>query len=98
MLGAFIKQVQLVLSDPRCHDLLELLRRDRALSLPTMQDQTNSRRLAENIMGPEENIYRIDWVRHPACYHPIDTLKGRLDTEHEDDDSTVVGKRRLESL
>ncbi|KAF8552138.1 hypothetical protein OG21DRAFT_1511850 [Imleria badia] len=63
VLGAFIKQVQLVLSDPRCHDLLELLRRDRALSLPTMQDQTNSRRLAENIMCPDENIYRIDWIQ-----------------------------------
>ncbi|KAF8122876.1 hypothetical protein EV363DRAFT_1552445, partial [Boletus edulis] len=63
VLGAFIKQVQLVLSDPRCHDLLELLRRDRALLLPTMQDQTNSRRLAENIMGPEENIYRTDWIQ-----------------------------------
>lgn len=69
VLGAFIKQVQLVLSDPRCHDLLELLRRDRALSSPTMQDQTNSRRLAENIMGPDENIYRIDWVCHPPyCF------------------------------
>ncbi|KAH0834669.1 hypothetical protein J3R83DRAFT_10184 [Lanmaoa asiatica] len=62
VLGAFIKQVQLVLSDPRCHDLLELLRRDRALSSPTMQDQTNSRRLAENFVGPDENIYRIDWL------------------------------------
>ncbi|KAH0834686.1 hypothetical protein J3R83DRAFT_10212 [Lanmaoa asiatica] len=63
VLGAFIKHVQLVLSDPRCHDLLELLRRDRALSSPTMQDQTNSRRLAENFVGPDENIYRIDWIQ-----------------------------------
>jgi hypothetical protein len=63
-----------------------------------MQDQTNNRRLAENIMGPEENIYRIDWVRHSACCRSIDTLKGRLDAEHEDEDNTVVGKRRLESL
>ena len=62
-----------------------------------MQDQTNSRRLAEN-MGPEENIYRIDWVRHPGCCHSIETLKGRLDTDHENDDSTIIGKRRLESL
>ncbi|KAF9226177.1 hypothetical protein BS17DRAFT_776836 [Gyrodon lividus] len=62
VLGAFIKQVQLVLSDPRSHDLLESLRRDRALPSPTTQDQTNSRRLAENIMGPDENLYRIDWI------------------------------------
>lgn len=98
MLGAFIKQVQLVLSDPRCHDLLELLRRDRGLSLPTMQDQTNSRRLAENIMGPDENIYRIDWVRHPASCHLVYVLNGRLDTGHEDDDNTVAGERRLENI
>ncbi|KAF9237770.1 hypothetical protein BU15DRAFT_88601 [Melanogaster broomeanus] len=62
VLGAFIKQVQLVLSNPRSHDLLEMLRRDRALSSPTTEDQTNSRRLAENIMGPDENLYRIDWT------------------------------------
>ncbi|KIJ63064.1 hypothetical protein HYDPIDRAFT_93065 [Hydnomerulius pinastri MD-312] len=63
VLGAFIKQVQLVLADPRSQDLLELLRRDRALSTPTTQDQTNSRRLAESIMGPDENPYRVDWVQ-----------------------------------
>ncbi|KIJ15185.1 hypothetical protein PAXINDRAFT_134088 [Paxillus involutus ATCC 200175] len=63
VLGAFIKQVQLVLSDPRCHDLLELLRKDRTLPSPTAQDQMNSRRLAENIMGPDENLYRIDWMQ-----------------------------------
>ncbi|KIK97291.1 hypothetical protein PAXRUDRAFT_825100 [Paxillus rubicundulus Ve08.2h10] len=63
VLGAFIKQVQLVLSDPRSHDLLELLRRDRTLPSPTTQDQMNSRRLAENIMGPDENLYRIDWIQ-----------------------------------
>lgn len=44
-------------------------------------------------MGPDENIFRIDWVRHPPCYHLIDVLKANLDTEHENDDNTVVGKR-----
>ncbi|KAF9237765.1 hypothetical protein BU15DRAFT_75757 [Melanogaster broomeanus] len=63
VLGAFIKQAQLVLSDPRSHDLLEMLRRDRALSSPTAEDQTNSRQLAENNMGPDENLYRIDWIQ-----------------------------------
>ncbi|KAL4073700.1 hypothetical protein J3A83DRAFT_4090896 [Scleroderma citrinum] len=63
LLGALIKQVQLVLSDPRSQDLLELLKRDRALSSPTNQAQLNSRRSAENIMGPDENVYRIDWIQ-----------------------------------
>ncbi|KAI6037598.1 hypothetical protein EDC04DRAFT_2897379 [Pisolithus marmoratus] len=61
VVGALIKQVQLALADPRSQELLELLKRDRALSSPTNQDQLNSRRLAENIIGPDENVYRVDW-------------------------------------
>lgn len=49
-------------------------------------------------MGPDENIYRIDWVSHLAGSHSIDILKERLGPEHDDDDDAVVGKRRLESL
>lgn len=63
VVGTLIKQVQLVLADPRSQELLELLKRDRALPLPTNQDQLNSRRLAENILGPDENVYRIDWIQ-----------------------------------
>lgn len=61
VVGALIKQVQFVLADPRSQELLELLKRDRALPSPTNQDQLNSRRLAENIIGPDENVYRVDW-------------------------------------
>ncbi|KAH7882268.1 hypothetical protein F5I97DRAFT_1816924 [Phlebopus sp. FC_14] len=62
VLGALIKQIQILLLDPRSQDLLDLLKRDKGLSSPTNQDLLNSRRLAENIMGPEENLYRIDWI------------------------------------
>jgi paired amphipathic helix protein Sin3a len=52
-----------VLADSRSQELFELLKRDRALQVPTIQDQLNSRRFAENLLGPDENIFRIDWVR-----------------------------------
>jgi paired amphipathic helix protein Sin3a len=51
-----------VLADGRSQELSELLKRDRALQAPTIQDQLNSRRFAENLLGPDENIFRIDWV------------------------------------
>lgn len=52
-----------MLADSRSQELFELLKRDRALQVPTIQDQLNSRRFAENLLGPDENIFRIDWVR-----------------------------------
>ncbi|KAH7909888.1 hypothetical protein BJ138DRAFT_1154242 [Hygrophoropsis aurantiaca] len=64
VIGALIKQVQLALADPRSQELFELLKRDRALGSPTTQDQLNSRRFVENVMGPDENIFRIDWLQH----------------------------------
>ncbi|KAH7918661.1 hypothetical protein BV22DRAFT_1076029 [Leucogyrophana mollusca] len=62
VIGALIKQVQLALADPRSQELFELLKRDRALTAPTAQDLSNSRRFAENVLGPDENIFRIDWL------------------------------------
>lgn len=54
-----------MLADARSQELFELLKRDRALQAPTIQDQLNSRRFVENLLGPDENIFRIDWV----CSH-----------------------------
>ncbi|EGN92496.1 hypothetical protein SERLA73DRAFT_117204 [Serpula lacrymans var. lacrymans S7.3] len=62
VIGAFIKQVQLALADSRSQELYELLKRDRALVSPSTQDQLNSRRFTENVLGPDENIFRIDWL------------------------------------
>jgi paired amphipathic helix protein Sin3a len=55
--------VQTILTDVKSQDLLELLKKERALSQPTGQDQLNNRRNAEKVLGPDENLFRIDWVR-----------------------------------
>ncbi|KAG7097684.1 hypothetical protein E1B28_005009 [Marasmius oreades] len=62
LIGVFIKQVQLIFSDPKSQDLLEVLKRDRILPSFTTQDQINSRRSAEKILGSDENIFRVDWL------------------------------------
>lgn len=55
-------QVQVVLSDTKSQELLELLKKERAHGTLTTQDQINSRQNAERILGPDENLFRIDWV------------------------------------
>ncbi|ESK96394.1 histone deacetylase sin3 component [Moniliophthora roreri MCA 2997] len=62
LIGVIIKQVQSIFADPKSQDLLEVLKRDRALPLFTTQDQINSRRSTEKILGPDENIFRVDWL------------------------------------
>ncbi|TFY59719.1 hypothetical protein EVJ58_g5599 [Rhodofomes roseus] len=62
VVGAIIKQVQNVLSDTKSQELFEFLRRDRELVSPTTQDQINARRNTERVVGPDENIFRIDWL------------------------------------
>ena len=57
-------QVQAVFLDSKSQDLLEILKRERSLNSPTTQDQINSRRNAEKVLGPDENVFRIDWVSH----------------------------------
>ena len=48
--------------DAKSQDLLEVLKKERALPSPTTQDQINSRRSAEKVLGLDENFFRIDWV------------------------------------
>jgi len=62
VIGAIIKQAQAVISDPKSQELLEHLKRERSLTSPTTQDRINSRRHAEKILGPDENVFRIDWL------------------------------------
>jgi paired amphipathic helix protein Sin3a len=58
-------QVQIALPDPKTKDLIEILKRERAIVAPTTQDHVNSRRNAEKVLGPDENLFRIDWVLAP---------------------------------
>ncbi|KAF5369896.1 hypothetical protein D9758_001057 [Tetrapyrgos nigripes] len=62
LIAAIIKQVQNVIADSKSQDLLEALKRDRPISSLTTQDQINSRRNAEKVLGPDENLFRIDWL------------------------------------
>jgi len=55
-------KVQTVFGDAKSQDLLEILKRERALACPTTQDQINNRRNAEKVLGPDENLFRVDWV------------------------------------
>lgn len=59
-------KVQNVLVDPKSQELLELLKKERMHGTLTTQDQINSRQNAERILGPDENLFRIDWVRLPG--------------------------------
>jgi paired amphipathic helix protein Sin3a len=54
--------VQLLFGDGKSQDLLEVLKRERALACPTTQDLINSRKNAEKVLGPDENLFRVDWV------------------------------------
>jgi histone deacetylase complex regulatory component SIN3 len=56
-------KVQVILGDPKSLELLELLKKERIHGTLTTQDQLNSRQNAERILGPDENLFRIDWVR-----------------------------------
>ena len=62
VIGALVKQVQNVLADQKSQELLENLKRERSIMSPTVQDQINTRHNAEKILGPDENLFRIDWV------------------------------------
>lgn len=64
-------QVQTVFADSKSQDLLEILKKERALANPTTQDQINSRRNAEKVLGPDENLFRIDWVCHGSPHESL---------------------------
>ncbi|KAF7375062.1 Histone deacetylase complex, SIN3 component [Mycena sanguinolenta] len=89
VIGAFIKQVQLLFGDEKSQDLLEVLKRERALASPTTQDLINSRKNAEKVLGPDENLFRVDWL--PDSKHMTFQLIGKDDSSF--DDSEVLTGR-----
>ncbi|KAF7312188.1 HDAC-interact domain-containing protein [Mycena indigotica] len=86
LLAALVKQVQTLLTDPRTQELLELLKRDRLSASP---DLSSSRKAAEEILGPEENFFRIDWL--PQSKHITFQLIGKDDPNLEDSE-VVTGR------
>ncbi|KAE9392487.1 hypothetical protein BT96DRAFT_944593 [Gymnopus androsaceus JB14] len=89
LIGVIIKQVQLVFSDPKSQDLLEILKRDRAMASYTTQDQINNRRSAEKVLGPDENLFRVDWLTETKSLTV--QLIGKDDSSY--DDSEVLTGR-----
>ncbi|KIK69789.1 hypothetical protein GYMLUDRAFT_34188 [Collybiopsis luxurians FD-317 M1] len=89
LIGAIIKQVQVVFSDPKSQELLEILKRDRAVVSPTTQDQINNRRNTEKVLGPDENLFRVDWLTETKCLTV--QLIGKDDSSF--DDSEVLTGR-----
>jgi paired amphipathic helix protein Sin3a len=49
--------------DPKLEKVAKLLWDERRLESPTVEDHRRFCREAEEILGPEENLFRIDWVR-----------------------------------
>lgn len=58
-----VKQSQTSISDSRSSELLDLLLADRGHpDRSTSQQQTFYRTQAESALGPDENLYRIEWI------------------------------------
>ncbi|OCH88405.1 hypothetical protein OBBRIDRAFT_795302 [Obba rivulosa] len=89
LVGAIVKQIQQVLSDQKSQELYDLLRREREIPSPTTQDQINNRRNTEKIIGPDENIFRMDWL--PESKTVTIQLLGKDDSGY--DDSEVLTGR-----
>ncbi|RDB18702.1 Paired amphipathic helix protein pst1 [Hypsizygus marmoreus] len=89
VIGAIIKQAQSIFADSKSQDLLEILKRERSLGSPTTQDQINNRRNAEKVLGPDENLFRIDWL--PESRTMTVQLIGKDDSSF--DDSEVLTGR-----
>ena len=59
----FAFQVQTIVSDNKCQELWQFLRRHRSEVSFTRQDIIKYRRKAEQHVGADDNLYRVEWVR-----------------------------------
>lgn len=62
VLASLIKHVQSWEQDPKLEKIAKLLWDERRLEAPTAEDHREFRRQAEEVLGPEENLFRIDWL------------------------------------
>ena len=46
--------------------ILDGLKRERELDTPAVSDLDDIRANVEKAIGPEENLFRIDWVNHTS--------------------------------
>ncbi|KAI0302797.1 hypothetical protein B0F90DRAFT_1627282 [Multifurca ochricompacta] len=62
LLAVLVKHVQSWEQDPKLEKMAKLLWDERRLENPTVEDHRKFRRQAEEILGPEDNLFRIDWL------------------------------------
>ncbi len=62
VISSLLKQIQYILTDKSIR-LCDGLKRERDLTALTLQDQGDLRMNAEKVIGSDENLFRIDWVR-----------------------------------
>ncbi|KAI0074966.1 hypothetical protein K474DRAFT_1773588 [Panus rudis PR-1116 ss-1] len=89
VIGALVKQIQAILADQKSQELFDALRREREIPQPTSQDLINARKNAEKVLGPDENLFRLDWL--PEDKLVTIQLLGKDDSSF--DDSEVVTRR-----
>jgi paired amphipathic helix protein Sin3a len=65
VLASLVKQVQGWEQDPKLEKIAKLLWDERRLEAPTVEDHRKFRQQAEEILGPDESLFRIDWVSLP---------------------------------
>ncbi|KAF8640768.1 hypothetical protein AX17_000418 [Amanita inopinata Kibby_2008] len=79
LITALVKQVQTILSDSKCQELWSPLQGAQSSEVVTNQDVVRYRREAEKHVGPDDHLYRLQWVK--------DTRKIRVYLVGEDDAS-----------
>ena len=55
-------QTQTVLGDMKSQELFALLQRDRLTDKTTTRQQIAYRMQAESVLGPDENLYKLEFV------------------------------------
>ncbi|KAF8226309.1 hypothetical protein L208DRAFT_1302590 [Tricholoma matsutake] len=83
--------VQTILADNRCQELWRLLQSAQNSEIITKQDIIRYRREAEQHVGPDDHLYRVQWVCDLKCIHVY--LVG-MDDPSMDTDGSVVGRWR----
>lgn len=76
MLVLRVSQVQTITTDTKCQELQAIMERDRArphTERSGYKQQIASRMAAETVIGKDENMFRIEWVRtrRPVRNHEL---------------------------
>ncbi|KAF8274279.1 hypothetical protein EI94DRAFT_1768822 [Lactarius quietus] len=69
IVASLIKQVQTIVSDNKCQELWQFLRRHRSEVSFTRQDIIKYRRKAEQHVGADDNLYRVEWKPEDKSLH-----------------------------